>query len=69
MFGPTAFTYGVSSRGVDGSRILVRINVGVTDAWSRVRAELFAAGDLVMMRKQLLTLKAYAERDAARQAR
>jgi hypothetical protein len=69
VFGPTAFTYRVSSRGVDGSRILVRLNVGVTGVWSRVRAELFAVGDLVMMRKQLLTLKSYAERDAAHEVR
>src|ERR1035437_2739065 len=64
LYGPTAITYRVSSRGVAGSRILVRINVGITGVWSRIRAELLAAGDLAMMRKQLLTLKGYAERDA-----
>jgi len=65
VFGPMACTYQVSPRGSDGSRVLVRLTLGVTGVWSQVRAALLAAGDLVMMRKELLTIRAYAERDAA----
>jgi hypothetical protein len=64
LFGPVAMTY-AAEPAEHGSRIVCRIVVAqdgpVGWAWSR----LLAWGDLVMMRKQLLTLKALAERDAA----
>ena len=47
------------------SRIVVRIAVAADGRLARLRAHALAWGDLVMMRRQLLNLKALAERDAA----
>jgi hypothetical protein len=62
LFGPVAMTY-AAEPAAHGSRIVCRIVVAqdgpIGWAWSR----LLAWGDLVMMRKQLLTLKRLAERD------
>ena len=64
LFGPVAMTYAAEPAD-HGSRIVCRIVVAqdgpVGWAWSR----LLAWGDLVTMRKQLLTLKSLAERDAS----
>jgi hypothetical protein len=60
VFGRTAVTYAVEPDR-EGSRLVCRITTSqhgpVAWAWSR----LLAWGDLVMMRKQLLTLKQLAE--------
>jgi hypothetical protein len=48
-----------------GSRIVCRLAVAAGGPVRRARAYALAWGDLVMMRKQLLNLKALAERDAA----
>lgn len=53
-------TYQVRAQG-PGTRLHVRVVFG----GPRLFGALLAAGDLVMMRKQLLTLKSLAERDAA----
>lgn len=55
-----AVTYAVGPEGA-GSRLHAR----VLFEGPRVLARLLALGDLVMMRKQLLTLKSLAEREAA----
>jgi hypothetical protein len=55
-----AVTYAVQPDGA-GSRLHVRVWFG----GPRLLARVLALGDLMMMRKQLLTLKALAERDAA----
>jgi len=71
-FGETSFTlraartfvtYAVLPEG-DGSRILVRVLFQSGTGLGRALAQLLIAGDLVMMRKQLLTLRDLAERDA-----
>ena len=54
-----AVTYAVRAEGA-GSRLHVRVLFG----GPRLLARLLALGDLVMMRKQLLTLKSLAEREA-----
>jgi hypothetical protein len=56
-----AVTYAVQPKGA-GSRLHVRVLFG----GPRLLARVLALGDLVMMRKQLLTLKSLAEREAAR---
>jgi hypothetical protein len=55
-----AVTYAVQPEGA-GSRLHVRVLFG----GPRLLARVLALGDLVMMRKQLLTLKALAEHEAA----
>ncbi|OHV04184.1 hypothetical protein [Mycobacterium talmoniae] len=54
-----AVTYAVRPRAA-GTRLQVRVRFG----GPQLVARLLALGDLVMMRKQLLTLRAFAEREA-----
>jgi hypothetical protein len=65
LFGRVAGTYRVDPVGDDRSRLVVKLafagRPGLHDLLLRL---LLPAGDLVMMRKQLLTFKALAERDA-----
>ena len=56
-------TYAAEPSG-SGSRIVVRIAAAADGRLARLRARALAWGDLVMMRRQLLNLKALAERDA-----
>jgi hypothetical protein len=63
MFGPVAMTFAAEPDGA-GSRIVGRLVAGTGGPLSRVRAHALAWGDLVMMRRQFLNLKALAERDA-----
>jgi hypothetical protein len=65
IFGAIAGTYLVVPRSDDTSRIVVRMDTPVGGLCNAVRAPLLAWGDLVMMRKQLLTFKALAERGQA----
>lgn len=65
MFGPVAMTY-AAEPGPAGSRIVGRIAARADSPVRRAKAYLLAWGDLVMMRKQLLTLKELAERDVRR---
>ena len=62
LFGPVAMTYAAEPDRA-GSRIVCRIVVAQDGPVGWVRSRLLAWGDLVMMRKQLRTLKALAERD------
>jgi hypothetical protein len=63
LFGDVAVTYAVVSRDDGGSRLVVKL-LSRHRRWSPMRA-ILPLGDLVMMRKQLLTLKALAEKEAA----
>jgi hypothetical protein len=65
LYGPLAATYLVRSAASGDTRLLVRLNVGLGSWVARVRMPVLVAGDLIMMRKQLLNLKRLAERDAA----
>ena len=67
VFGRVVITYAVVQRGTDRSRLVVKLAfVAPRGPLGSVMRQLLPAGDLVMMRKQLLTLKALAERDAVR---
>lgn len=62
LFGLVAITYRVSARGPHGSRLVVRLLVHEpTRCWQHVRYHLLAWGDLIMMRKELQTLRDLAE--------
>jgi hypothetical protein len=65
LYGLVALTYRVCPRPPDASRLVVRLLVHEpTRWWERVRYPVLAWGDLIMMRKQLGTLKELAERTA-----
>jgi hypothetical protein len=62
MYGLMSFTYSVKDTGPAASRIVVKIDIGARNVWERLRRYLLAWGDLIMMRKQLMTIKSLAER-------
>jgi hypothetical protein len=65
LFGEIAGTYVAAPCDVDRSRLVVKLAFAAPRGpLGSVVRQLLPAGDLVMMRKQLLTLKALAERDA-----
>jgi hypothetical protein len=66
LFGSVAMTFAAEPAGPAGtaSRIVCRLVATQGGAVGWTRARLLAWGDLVMMRRQLLNLKALAERDA-----
>ena len=67
LFGVIAMTYQVVNRGASGSRLLVRLDVHPPNRlWKRARYLVLAWGDVIMMRKQLHTLKKRAESSASR---
>jgi Polyketide cyclase / dehydrase and lipid transport len=63
MFGAMSLTYQVTPA-AGGSRLVACLDVTARSWAGRLRTDLLAIGDLVMMRKQLLNLKALAERSA-----
>jgi len=65
VFGHVACTYRVTAAGDDRSRLGAKLAFAAPPGPYRlVVRRLLPVGDLIMMRKQLLTLKALAERDA-----
>jgi hypothetical protein len=67
LFGVISLTYQVISRGPAASRLIVRLDVRPPHRlWERVRYLALAWGDVIMMRKQLRTLKERAESSASR---
>ena len=64
VFGDLAVTYQVTPTD-RGSRLVAKLVVRRPRGPGRLLARLLPAGDLVMMKKQLRTLKALAERDQA----
>jgi hypothetical protein len=61
VFGDIAGTYGVLASGAAGSRLIVKLLVRYPAGLYRLTRCVLPWGDLVMMRRQLLTLKALAE--------
>jgi hypothetical protein len=64
LYGPFAISYVVLPIDAEHSRLLVRMCCAARGPVQRLRRWLIEYGDLVMMRKQLLNLRALAERDA-----
>lgn len=60
MFGPLSMTYAVRPQAA-GSRLVVAMAVGAAAPLGGVRRTALAWGDVVMMRKQLITLRDLAE--------
>lgn len=65
LFGPMVCTYEVRPGAGASSRLVVRLDLSVPNVFRRLAATPLAWGDLIMMRKQLFTLKQLAERDEA----
>ena len=63
IFGAISLSYQVEPVGA-GCRLVACLDVTARSRAGRLRADLLTIGDLVMMRKQLLTFKALAERPA-----
>ncbi len=64
LFGEVACTYAVSPRW-GGSRLVVKLVARYPRGRVALLRRMLPLGDLIMMRKQLRTLKQFAERDAA----
>jgi hypothetical protein len=67
LFGPLGMTYAVEPRSDVESRLVCRVLAGTPTFAARLRGVVLEWGDLVMMRKQLLTWKELAERDQQRE--
>jgi hypothetical protein len=63
-FGNGSVTYSVRSSGPASCRVVVKLDVACDSRFERLRTFLLAWGDLIMMRKQLLTLKMLSEKNA-----
>jgi hypothetical protein len=61
IFGAIAVSYVVTPDATGGTRLVVKLRVKQRGPLAGLRNALLAWGDVVMMRKQLLTLKALAE--------
>ena len=68
IYGLLAVSYAIHPRDDGSSRLIVRLDARATTLFQRVRSALLAWGDLIMMRKQLLTLKQLAEVEPNQQA-
>jgi hypothetical protein len=67
LFGRVVVTYRVATVEADQSRLVVKLVLSARPGLSGwVTKRILPAGDLLMMRKQLLTLKALAEHDGCR---
>jgi len=67
LFGRVVITYKVVPVEADRSRLVAKLILATPPGpYGWVMRHVLPAGDLVMMRKQLLTLKALAERDSGR---
>jgi hypothetical protein len=64
VYGHFSLTYAVKPRSASSCHLVCRANLACSDRWERVRMTVLAWGDLIMMRKQFLTLKKLAERTA-----
>jgi hypothetical protein len=65
LYGVVAITYRVTPQSSSAARLVVRLLVHEpTRWWHGIRFQLLAWGDLIMMRKQLRTLKGLAEQTA-----
>jgi len=65
VYGPIAITYQVNPREAAASRLICRLDAAASSLPARVRRSALAVGDVLMMRKQFMTLKELSERDAA----
>ena len=68
VFGSYAISYQVTAGRRTRSRIVACLSVDATGSIGQARARLMAVGDLVMMRKQLLNLREFAEDQQRRSA-
>jgi hypothetical protein len=65
IFGQMAATYAIRPKSDSACRLVVRLSVEAATGLRRLGPEALAWGDLVMMRKQLRTLRRLAERTQA----
>ena len=62
IYGPLAVSYTVRPIDSGHTRLVVKLDVGAVGLKERIRRFIMVWGDLIMARKQLLTLKRLAER-------
>jgi hypothetical protein len=62
IFGQMASTYVIRPRSDSACRLVVRLNIAAATGLRQIVPTTLAWGDLIMMRKQLLTIKQLAER-------
>ncbi|MEW6406237.1 MAG: hypothetical protein AB1649_31000 [Chloroflexota bacterium] len=65
IFGFISLTYAVKDTGPEACRLIVKVNCGARNWIERLRRFILAWGDLIMMRKQLNTIKSLAESNSS----
>lgn len=68
VYGPISGTYKIVAQPDGTSRIVVKLWIGARGRLGGLKRTVLVIGDLVMMRKQLMTLRGLAERDECRTA-